>query len=108
GGPGLLRSVGGAGEAAFGGEHGLEVGLVGGLHVGFAGADLAGVVAALERRIHGDHTLGHRAFDDVANGGDVAGADGAAEGVVGQEDLVHGAAAAVFLFAEELGDDAAE
>src|SRR5690606_29483346 len=89
-------------------EQPFEEGFVSGLHVGLARADISGLQALAQGDVHRRHALRTGAFDDVADGGNVAAADGAAEGVVGEQDFVNSHASAGDFFAEELGNDASE
>ena len=85
-----------------------EEGLVRRLHVGLLGLDGTVLHAGHEAVVHRHHAVGHAALDDGADVGDLAAADGVGQGLVGEEDLVDGAAALGHALAQQLGDDAGQ
>ena len=87
----------------------MEAGFVDGFHVGLVGGDDSGEELFPDGVVHELHALAFAGDDDILQFLCRAFAHNGGDGVVHDEDFVHGdATGAVLLFHEELGDDASK
>lgn len=91
-----------------GDDHRGEEGFVGGLHVGFPGLDDAVLHPGHQAVVHRDHAVRLAALDDRPDVRDLAAADRVGQRFMGEQNLMHRAAAVRNPLAEELGYHAGE